>query len=182
MPNPGKHWTASTTLRAAAWCFGRRPPGTWLADMQSRLYWNTLMFESVLTDELSLLTSQLSDLQDRVPLPKFVKMEVPALQRLEEPNSADAFCHYHFLSQIAHRVLIYRIKETIYYSGSYPPSSLEDEFTYQLEQWRHQLPAAIQFEVDSEMPPSRFPRDVVVTPWLRARYLVAKWHISRPFL
>ncbi|EXA34612.1 hypothetical protein FOVG_14035 [Fusarium oxysporum f. sp. pisi HDV247] len=85
--------------------------------MQSRLYWNTLMFESVLTDELSLLISQLSDLQDRVPLPKFVKMEVPALQRLEEPNSADAFCHYHFLSQIAHRVLIYRIKETIYYSG-----------------------------------------------------------------
>ncbi|EXK25639.1 hypothetical protein FOMG_17711 [Fusarium oxysporum f. sp. melonis 26406] len=98
-------------------------------------------FALVLTDELSLLTSQLSDLQDRVPLTKFVKME-------------------HFLSQIAHRVLINRIKETVYYSvpgGSYPPSPLEDEFTYQLEQWHHQLPAAIQFEVDSEMPPARFP-------------------------
>ncbi|KAM6536034.1 hypothetical protein FALCPG4_005554 [Fusarium falciforme] len=127
----------------------------------------------------------MGDLQDRVPLPKFVKMEVSALQRFEEPNQADAFCHYHFLSQIAHRVLINRIKETIYYSvpgGSYQSLSLEDEFTYQLEQWRHQLPAVIQFEVDSDMPPARYPWDVVVTPWLRARYVVAKWHIGRPFL
>ncbi|KAJ4132399.1 hypothetical protein NW754_015215 [Fusarium falciforme] len=177
------HHAASCST--AFWKATSGSPGIWLADMQSRLYWITLMFESVLTDELSLLTSRLSDLQDRVPLPKFVKMEVSALQRFEEPNQADAFCHYHFLSQIAHRVLINRIKETIYYSvpgGSYQSLSLEDEFTYQLEQWRHQLPAVIQFEVDSDMPPARYPWDVVVTPWLRARYVVAKWHIGRPFL
>lgn len=53
---------------------------------------------------------------------------------------------------------------------------------FQLEQWRDHLPSAIAFETSIELPPPRSAEDVLVIPWLQARYLIAKWHIGRPFL
>lgn len=93
-------------------------PGTWLGDIQSRLYWIALVLESLLTDELSLPTSRLIEFQEHVPLPKFLKMESPFDQHLGETTQTETFCHYHFLAQIAHRILINNVKNTLYWSGA----------------------------------------------------------------
>lgn len=109
--------------------------------MQSRLFWITVMAESVLADELSLPTSRLAQLQDKVPLPKFVKLErnpfLPIVEQYhdysmtpqgsrgpvhgadhanDEAEADDLFYNYHFLSQIAHRILLTRMKDSLYYS------------------------------------------------------------------
>ncbi|KAK2686028.1 hypothetical protein QWA68_015531 [Fusarium oxysporum] len=53
---------------------------------------------------------------------------------------------------------------------------------YQIEQWREHLPPTIAFDAPSELSPPESPLELIVSPWLPARYLLAKWHIGRPFL
>ena len=73
------------------------------------------MFEVVLTQELSLPSNGLVRLQEIVPLPRFVKLEHYPFAVTNTPNNEDdCFYHYHFLSQIAHRKILTRAKETIY--------------------------------------------------------------------
>ncbi|KXJ90093.1 putative C6 finger domain protein [Microdochium bolleyi] len=179
----------------------------WARDMQSRLFWITVMAESVLADELSLPTSRLAQLQEKVPLPKFVKLErnpflpvvehhhdysmtasggkVSSHKEDEQAEADDLFYNYHFLSQIAHRILLTRMKDSLYYSsptGNYPPATLEDELNHQHQQWRSQLPPALHFTEEEAIPPQASPRDILVVAWLRSRFVVAKIHLARPFL
>ena len=100
----------------------------WIKDMQSRLYWITFMFETVLTEEFSLPASRLKEIQERIPFPRFLKPNTyPFMSSDDEHDDKDgyhdSFYEYHFLSQIAHRILITRTKNSIYYSCEtcFPP-------------------------------------------------------------
>jgi hypothetical protein len=91
-----------------------RDEDEWTFDMWSRLFWITVMIETVLTQELTgLPMSRIRDMEDDVPLPKFVH---PFSQRLSDEES---FYHYHFLSQIAHRMFLTRVYSSSYYSCRY---------------------------------------------------------------
>ncbi|KAF9894502.1 hypothetical protein FE257_006385 [Aspergillus nanangensis] len=159
---------------------------TWVVDMQSRLFWNTAMFEAILTKELNLPGSGLHAISDQVPLPKFVKLEQPPfLTDASRDTEDESFFHYHFLAQTAHRILLTRADNSIFYctpDKKYPLTSLEEELSHQLEQWRSQLPLALQFEDDHLVPLGDSPGDILVVSWLRARYLIAKYHFGRPLL
>lgn len=74
---PLDSWT--TVNRAALCCtsiLSRTNPAdfeSWDGDMLSRLFWNTLMYETVITQELDLLPhSGLLDFESETPLPKFM--------------------------------------------------------------------------------------------------------------
>lgn len=173
-------------------------------DMQSRLYWITAMFEAVLTQELELPTSILQDYGDRVPLPKFV--DFPGISSLlssgtvTDDQQRDSFCHYHFLSQIAHRIILTRMYDSMFADrkirgrspkdvlvstlgrSDYPPQALEDELLHQLEQWRQQLPETLQWDDTDLVPLPSTPENILVVPWLRARYLIFRYHLRRPLL
>lgn len=75
------------------------------------------MLEALLTDELLLPRSRLTEFEDVVPLPQFLKMDIPSFQRLKEPAQMENLSHYHFLAQIAHRILVSNIKGSLYCSG-----------------------------------------------------------------
>ncbi|OAA58498.1 c6 zinc finger domain containing protein [Niveomyces insectorum RCEF 264] len=173
----------------------------WTLDMQARLFWITAMFEAVLTQELDLPVSNLLEYEDRVPLPKFVAFPGvssfvalmtttssattssgssgggsigggPPADAQEAAEQQDAFCHYHFLSQIAHRIILTRLCDSMFANrtkalaagttaadaarattlarSDYPPQALEDELLHQLEQWRSQLPEYLQW-VDADI-------------------------------
>ena len=173
-------------------------------DMQSRLYWITAMFEAVLTQELELPTSNLQDYGDRVPLPKFVDFpgisSLLSLGTVTREQERDSFCHYHFLSQIAHRIILTRMYDSMFASrkirdrvstevltstigrSDYPPQALEDELLHQLEQWRQQLPDGLRWENTDLVPLPNTPENILVIPWLRARYLIFRYHLRRPLL
>lgn len=113
----------SMLMRASTCClrfWSTAPEGDeWTLDMYSRLFWITVMIETVLTQELpGLPTSKIRDMEDQVPLPKFVQ---PYANPSEEDES---FYHYHFLSQIAHRMFLTRVYNSSYYScTSKPPQA-----------------------------------------------------------
>lgn len=98
----------------------------WTLDMYSRMFWITVMYQTVLTQELiGLPTSKIRELEDQVPLPKFVpyasKYRGGSRQAGEEDGDEDeSFYHYHFLSQIAHRIFLTRVYTSIYYSSKCP--------------------------------------------------------------
>lgn len=86
--------------------------------MQSRLYWTAVTYEAIIAQELNLPLSKAQDLQDRVPLPKFVGFQLstafnPVATAKEQES--EAFYHYHFLSQNAHRIILNRVRNSIYY-------------------------------------------------------------------
>lgn len=162
------------------------------------------MCEAMLTQELELPTSNLQDYSDRVPLPKFV--DFPGISSLVSltaetgDQDRDSFCHYHFLSQIAHRIILTRMYDSMFASrkigdrhstdivtstmtrSDYPPQALEDELLHQLEQWRQQLPKSLQWDDTNLVPIPSTPENILVVPWLRARYLIARYHLRRPLL
>lgn len=53
---------------------------------------------------------------------------------------------------------------------------------HQLEQWRSNLPSTLQFADNDNANSSLSPAHVIAKAMLRTRYLVAKFHIGRPFL
>jgi hypothetical protein len=53
---------------------------------------------------------------------------------------------------------------------------------HQLEQWRTNLPPSLQFTDQENVDDSPSPAHVIAKAMLRSRYLVAKFHIGRPFL
>ncbi|KAL4863336.1 hypothetical protein BDV12DRAFT_177579 [Aspergillus spectabilis] len=186
LTRPVDQWTmtnrASTCCRMF-WENYSTPCDEWVADMQSRLFWNTVMFDSILAQELKLPGSQLHDLSQRVPLPKFVKMKQPSFIPIDsETEEEDSFFHYHFLAQIAHRILLTRTKSSIFVTSEYSSPSVEDELFQQLERWRNQLPPALQFDDDHLAPLPESPSEILVVSWLRFRYIIAKFHFGRPLL
>ncbi|KAF7453281.1 C6 zinc finger domain containing protein [Pyrenophora tritici-repentis] len=160
---------------------------TWEGDMLSRLFWCTLMYETVITQELDLLPhSGLLEYEPDIPLPKFAQCPRPKTSisgLLTDEN--DSLFNFHFLAQAAHRILLTRVKQSVYTfaeKDSYPSASLTAEMHHQLEQWRANLPPSLQFSDQDDASDSPSPAHVIAKAMLRSRYLVAKLHIGRPFL
>ncbi|KAJ5099775.1 hypothetical protein N7532_006776 [Penicillium argentinense] len=128
----------------------------WEGDMKSRVYWNCLMNETILVQELHLPPSGLSRLEERVPIPKFIGFETTGYVSTRYPSSIvvdDSYFQYHFLAQVAHRIILTRIRHSLYFysdSGAIPLPAVNAELHHQLEQWRTNLPTAIQFS-DSQL-------------------------------
>ncbi|KAF4196608.1 hypothetical protein CNMCM8927_007712 [Aspergillus lentulus] len=105
----------------------------WEGDMKSRVYWNTLMNETILVQELHLPPSGLSRLEELVPIPKFIGFEsvgfVPARFSSSSEEIDESFFQYHFLAQVAHRIILTRIRHSLYFYcksslSSVPPALL----------------------------------------------------------
>jgi hypothetical protein len=159
----------------------------WEGDMFSRLFWNTLMYETVITQELDLLPhSGLLEYESDIPLPKFTccprpKTSIAGLLTDED----DSFFNFHFLAQAAHRIILTRVKQSLYFfaeKDAYPGASITAEMHHQLEQWRANLPPSLQFSDSENADDSPSPAHVIAKAMLHSRYLVAKFHIGRPFL
>lgn len=104
--------TASPSMPAATTSYRE-----WEEDMQSRLFWITMMFNTLLTDEMDLPANNFLDQCEYVPLPKFVPPAWLSTSVFAQSADDDAFFHYHFLSQIAHRSLLTRIRDSLFVSG-----------------------------------------------------------------
>ncbi|KAH2026988.1 hypothetical protein KXV65_006945, partial [Aspergillus fumigatus] len=180
----------------------------WEGDMKSRVYWNTLMNETILVQELHLPPSGLSRLEELVPIPKFIGFEsvdfVPARFSSSSDEIDESFFQYHFLAQVAHRIILTRIRRSLYFysdSGTFPLPAVNAELRHQLEQWRINLPPALQFsdsQPSTPMDPNPSPAPVSPLPidpnrplspaiavteaMLRGRYMIANFHIGRPYL
>lgn len=88
--------------------------------MKSRVYWNCLMNETILSQELHLPPSGLSRLEEQVPIPKFIGFESTgyATSRFPPLNVVDdSFFQYHFLAQVAHRIILTRVRHSLYFYG-----------------------------------------------------------------
>ncbi|KAF5022169.1 hypothetical protein F66182_5756 [Fusarium sp. NRRL 66182] len=175
----------ASACSAYFWNNVARERDEWMLDMQSRLFWITSMFEAVLTQELHLPPSNSLHLEEHIALPKFISaQDIASYGSFRYPGD-DPFFHYHFLSQLAHRLILTRARNSLFHSNptaDYPPEPVEDELIRQLEQWRERLPPMLQFAPKSPLGQAESPSDALVTAWLHARYFVARYHIGRPLL
>ncbi|KAL4922899.1 hypothetical protein BDW62DRAFT_171993 [Aspergillus aurantiobrunneus] len=183
----------------------------WEGDMKSRVYWNCLMNETILVQELHLPPSGLSRFEEVVPIPKFIGFEtlgfVPSRFSPSE-DIDDSFFQYHFLAQVAHRIILTRIRHSLYFysdSGTFPHPAVNVELHHQLSQWQQNLPPGLQFSDNpstttspqtaatspNEISPHPLsstnnrpisPAVAVAEAMLRGRYMIAKFHIGRPYL
>lgn len=86
--------------------------------MKSRVYWNCLMNETILVQELHLPPSGLSRLEEKVPIPKFIGFAATGYGANRYPLSNvvdDSYFQYHFLAQVAHRIILTRIRHSLYF-------------------------------------------------------------------
>ncbi|OBS24479.1 hypothetical protein FPOA_05021 [Fusarium poae] len=177
--------TKASACSAYFWNNVSRDRDEWMLDMQSRLFWITSMFEAVLSQELNLPPSNCLQLEEHIALPKFISArDIASFGSFRYPGD-DPFFHYHFLSQLAHRLILTRARNSLFHfnpTADYPPEPVEDELIRQLEQWRERLPPMLQFDPKSPLTHAESPSDALVTAWLHARYFVARYHIGRPLL
>jgi hypothetical protein len=96
----------------------------WEGDMKSRVFWNTVMYETILAQELDLPSSGLGQLEDYVPIPKFISFNPVGLPSNIAPVSGpdDPFFQYHFLAQVAHRIILTRIRHSLYFYCEWNPT------------------------------------------------------------
>ncbi|BCS28363.1 Zn(II)2Cys6 transcription factor [Aspergillus puulaauensis] len=183
---PVDWWTMANRASTCCRMFWENVPtpcDEWIVDMWSRLFWNAVMFDAILAQELKLPGGQLDELSQRVPLPTFVKLQQPAFLPMEsDAEEDDSFFHYHFLAQVAHRILLTRTKSSIFFTSEYSSPSVQEELHQQLERWRNQLPTGLQFDDDHLAPLPDSPSEILVVSWLRFRYIIAKFHFGRPLL
>lgn len=183
-----------TTVNRAALCCMSILTGSesidfdqWEGDMFSRVYWNTLMYETIITQELSLPLSGLLEYEADMPIPKFMPCPRPKTSiSVLLVDDDDSFFNFHFLAQAAHRIILTRIRHSLYTfiekEGS-PTPTITAEMHHQLEQWRTNLPPSLQFsDTENAADNSPSPAHVIAKAMLRSRYLVAKFHTGRPFL
>jgi hypothetical protein len=172
----------------------------WEGDVFSRVFWATLMYETIITQELNLPLSGLLEYEDDMPIPKFTPFPRPKTSISDllvngdtAEDEDDAFFNFHFLAQAAHRILLTRIRHNLYtfdLAKEYSPTvSITREMHRQLEQWHTNLPSALRFPVsvtghvlDDDTPEAKSPAHVIAKAMLVTRYLVASFHIGRPFL
>ncbi|KAH7124887.1 hypothetical protein B0J13DRAFT_598946 [Dactylonectria estremocensis] len=171
------------TNRAAAICaaFWKCPPDSvndWEADMQSRLFWSAILLETVIVQELELPSSGLQEWEDTVPLPKF--MASPYVKNSRSQNPDDSYYHYHFLAQIAQRIILSRVHDELFNANPLP--TLAGELRHQLEQWRANLPEKIALADKILGPRFDCPADAVAAALLQTRYRATIYHLGRPFL
>jgi len=93
---------------------------TWEGDMESRVFWCALMYETIITQELGLPKSGLAEFEGDVPLPTFRPFNSSDVHERLEPDAEkdDSFFHYHFLAQAANRIMLTRIGSSHYFYGS----------------------------------------------------------------
>ncbi|KAF2264996.1 hypothetical protein CC78DRAFT_532851 [Lojkania enalia] len=158
----------------------------WEGDMLCRLFWNALMYESIITQELDLPLSGLQEFEADMPIPKFTSCPRPktSISGLLVDDD-DSFFNFHFLAQAAHRIILNRVRYHMYSfiekKGS-PTHSITTEMHHQVEQWRSNLPPSLQFsDEDDDVEDSASPAHVIAKAMLRSRYFVAKFHIGRPY-
>jgi len=82
--------------------------------MKSRVFWNTVMNEAILAQELDLPATGVSLLEDFVPIPKFINSQAHRLFVKPAHRGDIAFFQYHFLAQVAHRIILTRIRDSLY--------------------------------------------------------------------
>lgn len=149
----------------------------WTVDMQARVFWSALLLESVVMQELDLPQSRLRDLESVVPLPKFIanpEHRKPA--RVKD----ESYYHYHFLAQIAHRIILLRIRDEMFCTD--PSIRVAKELRQQLEEWYHNLPAALQSGKEDNADSFSCPASALAVSLLQTRYRSAIVHLGRPFL
>ncbi|OJJ59978.1 hypothetical protein ASPSYDRAFT_915353 [Aspergillus sydowii CBS 593.65] len=194
----------------------------WEGDMKSRVYWNCLMNETILVQELHLPPSGLSRFEEVVPIPKFIGFETLGFLPSRFSSSAedidDSFFQYHFLAQVAHRIILTRIRHSLYFhsdSGNFPQPAVNVELHHQLGQWRENLPPGLKFPDPTTVSTTTTPQTAATPPnpisphplssattttntntntrplspavavseaMLRGRFMIAKFHIGRPYL
>ena len=191
----------AASICTAFWKCPPQPPDEWLSDMQSRLFWCSLVLESVVVQEMELPASGLIGWEDVVPLvscpgphlqepgpsilvlrankwqPKFSTYPYVSGSRSQ---SDDSFYHYHFLAQVAQRIILNRIKTELFFDN--PSTKLAEELRHQLEQWRANLPEGLQYPSGRQEQQFSTPADAVVVALLQMRYRVTIFHLGRPFL
>ncbi|KAK6530586.1 hypothetical protein TWF281_007426 [Arthrobotrys megalospora] len=160
----------------------------WESDMLARVFWNTLMFESILVQELDVPPSGLTDYEEIVPLPKFPSYASPSPLNSSAVEDTESNYQYHFLAQAAHRKLLNRIRNTVYSYESdisqFPSIALSRELQLQLDLWRSHHPPFIQQDPQashSPLSPTKLASHVM-TAMLHGRYLVGKHLMRRPFV
>lgn len=73
------------------------------------------MNETILIQELPLPPSGLARLEEYVPIPKFIGFETTGLVVSAAARDADdSVYQYHFLAQVAHRIILTRIRHSLY--------------------------------------------------------------------
>lgn len=116
--------TKSVCRLCCLWSFANVPVSQdvnfdeWEGDMKSRVFWNCLMNETILVQELHLPPSGLARLEESVPIPKFIGFETAAFVPARISSSGeidDSFFQYHFLAQVAHRIILTRIRHSLYF-------------------------------------------------------------------
>lgn len=96
----------------------------WEGDMKSRVFWNCVMNETILVQELHLPPSGLARLEESVPIPKFIGFETATFVQPRPASSFepdDSLFQYHFLAQVAHRIILTRIRHSLYFYCTSPP-------------------------------------------------------------
>ncbi|KAK6359163.1 hypothetical protein TWF696_000331 [Orbilia brochopaga] len=160
---------------------------SWKCDMLARVFWNILMFESILVQELDVPPSGLSDYEDIVPLPKFPSYPVSGSKTVEEN---DTNYQYHFLAQAAHRKLLNRMRNSIYTyepgMQQFPSIALSRELQLQLDRWRSTHPPFIQQDpqnsnIHSPTSPTKLASHIM-SAMLHGRYLIGMHLMRRPFV
>ncbi|KAF3286988.1 hypothetical protein TWF970_008819 [Orbilia oligospora] len=160
----------------------------WESDMLARVFWNTLMFESILVQELDVPPSGLTDYEEIVPLPKFPSYASPSSLASSPVEDTESNYQYHFLAQAAHRKLLNRMRNSVYSYESdmtqFPSIALSRELQLQLDLWRSHHPPFIQQDPQnshSPLSPTKLASHVM-TAMLHGRYLVGKHLMRRPFV
>ena len=146
---PLEAWTllssTSTKLQLLLSAPGRVPPGQ--RELNERVYWNALLFESDLLAEMDLPHSGIVQFEEMVGLPGGFEPED------EESVGRDDL--WYFLAEIALRRLLNRVSQLIYSKDSMSSTqSLEPvvaELDFQLVQWYDSLPIALQFPSSRNM-------------------------------
>lgn len=72
------------------------------------------MNEAILAQELDLPATGVSRLEDYVPIPKFISSPAPRLFIKPAHRGDIASFQYHFLAQVAHRIILTRIRDSLY--------------------------------------------------------------------
>src|ERR1700709_2879415 len=87
----------------------------WDGDVLSRLFWTSLMLESIGVQELNLPSSGLGEFESIVPIPKFRPYPHRHNPYKTQLQPDDTFFQFHFLAQVAHRIMLTRIRNTLYF-------------------------------------------------------------------
>lgn len=157
-------------------CFSKLPSfGEYDRDVFGRLFWCSLMRETVLVDELGLPSNTLQDLEAHVPLPKFVQYR----SRGSKPHR-DEMYHAHFLAQCALRLILSRIRNELYHTK--PSIKLAEELFHQLEQWQFSLPTDVSNDFEGNVSTHTEAARMIAVCLLQCRACITAYHIGRPFL